>query len=179
MRPETRQPSRAIRPTTSTSRRPLDDLDALVESRLVVAVFDRDGRLGDHRAGVDPVVDQVDGAAGDLHAVGERVAHGVGAGEGREERRVGVDHREPRQHGRAEDLHEPGRHHQVGFVVADLLGQGGIPRLAGRMITYPLGESGQTGAFGAGQPLDRRTVGPDGHDGRAIGRICRRVEQGL
>ena len=51
-----------------------------------------DGVLGDDRTGVDTGVDEVDGAAGDLDAVGERVADGVRAGERREQRGVGVDH---------------------------------------------------------------------------------------
>ena len=53
----------------------LDFLDALVQSGLVVVVADLDHALGDDRAGVDAVVDEVDGAAGDLGAVRERVAH--------------------------------------------------------------------------------------------------------
>ena len=45
-RPVTVQPSRAIRPTTSTSMAALVDLDALVQRRLVVVVAHRHGRPG-------------------------------------------------------------------------------------------------------------------------------------
>src|SRR5205814_981991 len=43
--------------------------DAGGEALLVVAVLDRHGRLGDDRAGVDALVDEVHGAAGELDAV--------------------------------------------------------------------------------------------------------------
>ena len=50
-----------------------------------------DRRLQQDRAGVDPLVDEVDGDAGDLHAVVERVARSRRAREGGQQRRVDVD----------------------------------------------------------------------------------------
>src|SRR5690606_39578697 len=55
----------------------LDVLDALVQSALVVLVPDLHHALRDDRTGVDAVVDEVDGAAGDPDAVRERVPHPV------------------------------------------------------------------------------------------------------
>ena len=77
--PWTDQPERAIRPTASTSIARSDDLDALVQRRLVVAVEDVDRSLRDDRAGVDPGVDQEQRRAGHLHAVRQRVARAVHA----------------------------------------------------------------------------------------------------
>ena len=50
-----------------------------------------DGALGDDPAGVDALVDVVDGHAEDLDAVGERLLDGAQAREGRQQRRVDVD----------------------------------------------------------------------------------------
>src|ERR1700712_3643111 len=64
-------------------QRALDFLDALMKSGTFVFVVlspDPDHALRDDRTGVDAVVDEVDGAAGDLRAVRERVAHAVGPG---------------------------------------------------------------------------------------------------
>ena len=68
----------------------LDRLDPLVERRLVVAGQDRDRLLGDDRAAVERLVDEVDRAAGHPDAVGERVADGVRAREGRQQRGMRV-----------------------------------------------------------------------------------------
>src|SRR5262249_38686872 len=48
-----------------------------------IVVFHGDGGLNDDRAGIEVFIDEVDGAAGDAHAVIERLALGVEAGEGR------------------------------------------------------------------------------------------------
>jgi hypothetical protein len=64
-------------------QRALGDLDPLVQRRLVVVVAHRHGRLGQHRARVDALVDQEHGAAGDLHPVSQRVPDPVHAGERR------------------------------------------------------------------------------------------------
>ena len=50
-----------------------------------------DGLLADHRAGVEPFVDVVDGDAGRLDARGQRVVDRPRAGELRQQRRVDVD----------------------------------------------------------------------------------------
>ena len=57
----------------------------------VVAGHHRDGLLGDDRAAIQGLVDEVDGAAGHGHAVREGVRHGVRAREGRQQRRMRVE----------------------------------------------------------------------------------------
>src|SRR5690348_5863869 len=69
----------------------LDFLDALMKSAFVVLLPDLDHALSDDRTGVDAVVDEVDGAAGDPRAVGERVAYAVRAGKSGQQRWMGVD----------------------------------------------------------------------------------------
>ena len=61
----------------------LDRPDPGVEARLVVVGQDRDGLLGHDRAAVERGVDEVDGRPADRDAVGERIAHGMRAGERR------------------------------------------------------------------------------------------------
>ena len=70
------------------------------------------GRIGtaswsDDRTAVERLVDDVNGAAGDLRAVGDRVAHGVRPRERRQQRRVGVQDpaRERGEHRRADEAH--------------------------------------------------------------------------
>ena len=67
-------------------------LDPLVQGRLVVIREHVDRTLREDRTGVHPGVDEVHGAPGDGHAVGQRVAHPVRPRERREQRRVGVEH---------------------------------------------------------------------------------------
>ena len=108
---------------------PLDHLDALVEGLLVVAVEHRDGLLREDRAGVGARVDQVHRAAGDPDAVGERVPHGVRAGERRQQGGVGVEDplREGLEDRRAEDPHEPGAHQPVRAQLLQPGGEGRVP----------------------------------------------------
>ena len=60
-------------------------LDAGVEGGGGVVVMNRDGLLGDDGAGVDALIDEMDGAAGDFHAVIEGLFPCLESGEGREE----------------------------------------------------------------------------------------------
>ena len=76
---------------TSGYKPAFDLLDALVQRRLGVAVEDRDRFLGEDRAAVDVLGDEMHGRAGDLDAELERVAHRVPALERGEQRRVRVD----------------------------------------------------------------------------------------
>ena len=85
------KPSRAIRPTASTSIRRSATLIRSCSVVDGVVVLDRHRRLGDDRAGVDARVDDEQRAAGDLDAVRQRVGRPVHAGERRRQRRVGVD----------------------------------------------------------------------------------------
>ena len=54
--------------------------DACGESRGVVVFTHLDDALDDDRAGVEVLVDEVHGAAGDFHAVGERLRLRIDAG---------------------------------------------------------------------------------------------------
>ena len=83
--------------------------------RGVVAGQDRHGLLGDDRPAVEGRVDEVDGAAGDPHARGERVLDRVRARERRQERRMRVDDPavERGQDGRPDDPHVAGEDDRV------------------------------------------------------------------
>ena len=73
------------------------------------------GLLEHDRAAVERRVDEVDRAAGDLRAVGERVADGVAARERRQQRGVGVQDpaRERGEHRRADEAHVAGEDDDV------------------------------------------------------------------
>src|SRR5260370_36014820 len=60
------------------------------ERSFSVFVEDGDSGLRDDRAGVEIFVDEMDGAAGEFHAVFEGLALRFEAGEGREQRRMDV-----------------------------------------------------------------------------------------
>ena len=72
---------------------PLAAVDAAPQRRRVVLGFDRHRRLEDDRPAVRlAAIEQLDGAAGDLHAARERLLDGVhAAAERREQRRVHVE----------------------------------------------------------------------------------------
>ena len=59
-------------------------LDAGVEGGGVVVVVHRDGLLGDDGAGIDALIDEMDGAAGDFDAVVEGLFPCFESGEGGE-----------------------------------------------------------------------------------------------
>ena len=113
---------------------PFDDLDPLVQGRLVVVVEHRDrpAAPGSARCRCPRRPDAP--AAGDLDAVGQRVGHGVRAGKRRQQRRMGVDDtaREPRKKLRPKDFHESRRHHQVGLVCGGGVGDRRVPGRRGR-----------------------------------------------
>ena len=87
----------------------LHHLDPFVQGFLGLAVPDRHGFLRDDRARVHPGVGPVHRAAGDLHAVGQRVADAVRAGERGQQGRVRVEvfAAERVDEVRADDPHEP------------------------------------------------------------------------
>ena len=141
-RPVQVTPRVAIAASTSTNSSSFDDLDPFVQSVFVVVVEHRDGLLRQDRPGVSPGVDQVHRAAGDPDPVGQRVGHRVRTGEGRQQRRMGVDDPagEPRKKLRPKDFHEPGGHHQIGLVRGGGLGDGGVPGGAVGVVGQPHGE---------------------------------------
>ena len=61
----------------------------------------------------------------------------------------------------------------------DLLGQRSVPGVAVGVVTEPLDERGDACTLGAGESLDAVTVGTDRDDRGAVGRVSRRVDQGL
>ena len=160
-RPVTVQPSRAIRPTTSTSIARSSTLMRSCSDVLVVAVEHGDRPLGDDRPGVDAGVDHEQGGAGDLDAVGQRVPRPVHAGERRQQRRVGVDEpaAEAVEERRPDQPHEAGRHHQVGRQRRHPVGQRDVP-------------GGPVGVLGrrADERVDRRGRGPGRAHRRRRGR---------
>ena len=93
----------------------LDGADPVVEGRDVVAGQDRHGLLDDDRAAVEGLVHEMDGAAGDGHAVGERVGDRVRARERGQQRRVGVQDPavERAEHRRPDDAHVAGEGNDV------------------------------------------------------------------
>ena len=132
-----------------------------------------DGALGDDRARVDALVDEVDGHAEDLHAVGERLLDRADARERGQQRRVHVDHpaREAREEGGVDELHvarehdeldpravEPRRHREVARpAVGVLRGRERAHRHAGRR--------------GAVQRAGTRLVRAHGHDLDAVAAV--------
>ena len=88
----------------------LGGADPVVEGGVVVRGEDRDGLLGHDRPAVEGLVDEVHGAAGHGHAVGQGIRDRVGTREGRQQRWVGVEDASPE---RGED---PGPHdpHEAG-----------------------------------------------------------------
>ena len=89
------------------------------------------GRLGeveraleDDRAGVDALIDEVDGDTEHLHAVGERLLDRPDAGEGRQQRGVDVDDalREAAEEVGVEQLHVAGEDHEVDALLDEPVG---------------------------------------------------------
>ena len=176
------KPSRAIRPTVSTS---ICRSATLIRSCSVSTSSSSSHghrRLGDDRAGVDPLVDDEQRRAGDLDAVRQRVRRSRRPGERRAQRRVGVDHAagEPAEELRTDQLHEAGQHHQVGLEGRHRVGQGRCPSASRLVNSADLVDEGRhAGRLGAGQALDAVAVGADGDHRGAVRRVRARVEQRL
>src|SRR6185312_15775246 len=88
----------------------LDRMERVFELLPVARRRHRDLALEDRRPGVDPLVDEVDGDAGDVDARLERLADRVEPGEGRQQGGVDVDDAvaEAADEGGAEQLHVAG-----------------------------------------------------------------------
>ena len=74
----------------------------------VVTIQNLDGPLGQNRPRINSGVHQMDGTAGDLDSVLERLRHCVGTGERRQQRGMSVYHAagKPLKKFRAKDFHE-------------------------------------------------------------------------
>ena len=176
------KPSRAIRPTVSTSIAPLGDLDPLVQGLDGVVVRDRHRGLGDDRAGVDAVVDDEERGAGDLDAVRQRVGRAVHAGERRRQRRVGVDDpaAEPRRGTPSPtSFMKPASTTRSGSCAATASAMRRSQRLAVVVVLDPVHERRDAGPLGPGQALDAVAVGADGDHRGAVRRVGAGVEQRL
>ena len=170
------KPSRAIRPTVSTSIARSATLirswsDSTVSSSSTgTAVWATIG------PGVDAGVDQEERRAGDLDAVGERVRGTVHAGEGRGQGGMGVDDAaaERARKSSPTSFMKPAEHHQVGLDGRPrprCMARVPAPRGLG-VVRDPAHERRDPGPLGPGQALDavagrrrrrpprRRTPGP-------------------
>ncbi len=149
-------------------QRPFCRLDPLRQRLLVVAVEHRHGLLRHHRPAVQAGVHQEDGAAGDLHAVGERVPDPVHAGEGRQQGRVGVDAPagELLEERRPEQLHESGGDDQVGPQASAGLGERLVPARALGVVANPAHERRDPGSLGAAERPRAVPVSADRDDVR-------------
>ena len=79
----------------------------------------------------------------------------------------------------AEDLHEPGGHHQVGSIGRDRLRQGNVPGVAVGEVLNPNDLSWYAGSVGPAQPFDSLPIRGDSDYLSAVRRILAGVEQGL
>ena len=109
------KPSRAIRPTVSTSIARSATLIRSCSDSTVSSSATATADWATIGPGVDALVDEEQRAAGDLDAVGQRVGGPVHARERGAQRRVGVDEpaAERGEEVGADQLHEPRRDHQV------------------------------------------------------------------
>lgn len=93
----------------------LGDLDACVERLRCVAREEWNAALAEDRAGIDPGIDKVNGAACLGHSRLERLTPCFQSPEGREER--GMDVQDPPRKGPKQrfldDAHEPGEHDEI------------------------------------------------------------------
>ena len=100
---------------------PFGLLDTGVEGGGGVVVVHGDGLLGDDCAGIDALIDEMNGAAGDFDAVVEGLFPSFEAGEGRKQGRVDVDDAvgEGAEEFAFEDAHEAGEDDEVDLGVLE------------------------------------------------------------
>ena len=157
---------RARSPTTAGSSSCSSGRSAQPERRRVGPLGHVERALGDDRAGVDALVDEVHGHARDLDAVGHGLLDGADAGEGREERRVDVDDalREAREERRVEELHVAGEHDELDAALRQPVGD---RRVAGRAAVEVGDREHARRHAGVRRPLERPGAGlvrADGDD---------------
>ena len=112
----------------------LDRVDRLLELLAVALGRHRHLALEDHRPGVDPLVDEVDGDPGRLDPGLERLADRVEPGEGGQQGGVDVDDAvaEAGDEAGAEQLHVAGEDDEVGAARLDPVGHRRVARRRGR-----------------------------------------------
>lgn len=127
-------------------------LDFLVQAGLIIIGTDYDRFLGDNRSGIDAGIDKVDRSACDLYPVVQGIAHAVGPGKRRQQRRVGIDGPtlKTRKELRAKDLHKACGNHDVGLCGGNHCGQVLVPQGAVTTNRNDLGgDSGLAGLIDA------------------------------
>ena len=117
--------------------------------------------LKDDGAGIDALVDEMDGHPGDLHAVLDRLLDRTQAGKGGQQRRMNVDDPpgEAANEGPAQQLHPAGEHDKLNAAPLEPIRERRVPRLAaGECVAgeYPRLDAGSLG------PLECSGVGPLG-----------------
>jgi len=95
-------------------------MDALMQSFRGVAIQDRDGLLPDDRAGIDPRINKMNGAACDFHPVIKGLFPGFQAGKRRQKRRMDIDDAsfEGLQKLSLKDPHEACQYQQINSCLA-------------------------------------------------------------
>jgi hypothetical protein len=104
-------------------------MQLLEHVRRLARVGQLERALQDHRTGVDPLVDEMDGDAEHLDPVGQRLLDRPQPGKRRQQRRVDVDDplRKAAQERGIEELHIPGQHHELGPALLQPVGHGAVP----------------------------------------------------
>src|SRR3954468_24897001 len=137
----------------------LDLVDLLLHDGDVPRIRKLERPLEDDRAAVDPLVDEMHGNSGNLHAVVDRLLDRADSRESGQQRRVHVDDlvREPPDEDRRQQLHEAREHHELGVLGLDPVAE---CRVAVRPVTVVL--LGEDGGLDSGAPgaLEAAGVSP-------------------
>ena len=147
----------------------LDRLDPGVQGLRCVAGKHRDRLLAQHRACIDPLVDEVHGGTGLGDAGSERVLDGMDARERRQERGVHVDDaaREAVEEARCEQMHVACADNEIDTVQAKPARHVGVACLAVGIAGEREGGGREPGALGALERARAGDVGGDRSDGQA------------
>ena len=130
----------------------LDLADPRVQALARIAHEDRHPFLPQDRAGVDPVVDEVDGGAGLVDTGPEGLLDRVSAREGRQERRVHVDDRarETVEEAGPEEVHVARADDELDTVPLEPRGHRGVARVPVGVAVERKRRAGHTGALPPG-----------------------------
>ena len=152
-----------------------NSFDSFVEGVLGIAQVNGNRFLKEDRSVVNLVVDEMDRRAGDLHSVLERVSNAMGAGEGRQQRRMEIDQstRERIHENRCKYSHEAGRHYEVGTGCTDFVRKGSAP-LGARSVGGWLHDGGlDPPLVSRFHPSARPVGGDESHGARHPARVAR------
>src|SRR3954454_601703 len=122
--------------------------------------------LEDDRAAVDPLVDEMHGNSGNLHAVVDRLLDRANSRESRQQRRVHVDDlvREAPDEDRRQQFHEAREHHELSVLGLDPVAERGVA--VGPVAVVLLWEDSglDSSALGALEAAGVSPVRRDAHD---------------